>query len=236
MRKEQKRFSISGSNTSYGRGSVHKKKAAREGMSVCGKRFCLLLLCGMLFCGAGIGCGAARGKTADTEETVKESKKEEMQDMAGTTSGISGRIAVSNREEQEAADQTVHKLFDALEAGDSTAIRNLFSPYALVNAVDLEGKIQELIAYYPGADGGYTGASITTEDNDYGKKQHVLDIILTVTNKGQEYQIDICLQMRNDFDTSMEGVHLIEIIREEEKGADFIWKEKEDAPGVYVGE
>ena len=234
--KEQKRFSISGSNTSYERESVHKKKAAHEGIPVMGKRFWLLLLCGMIFCGSVTGCGVARGKTSHAEETPNETEKEESQDMENAKSGISGSIVVSSREEQEAADKTVHKLFDALEAGDEAAIRNLFSPYALENADDLEGKIQELIAYYPGADGGYTGASITTEDNDYGKKQHVLDIILTVTNKGQEYQIDICLQMRNDFEPSMEGVHLIEIIREEEKGADFIWKEKEDAPGVYVGE
>lgn len=234
--KEQRRFTISGRKAAHRRNSVYGKKAAREGIPVRGKRFWLLLLCGMLLCGSGTGCGADRGKTPHAEETVNETEKEEIQDMGDAKSGVSGSIVVSSREEQEAADQTVHKLFDALEAGDEAAIRNLFSPYALENAVDLEGKIQELIAYYPGADGGYTGASITTEDNDYGKKQHVLDIILTVTDKGQEYQIDICLQMRNDFDPSMEGVHLIEIIREEEKTADFIWKEKEDAPGVYVGE
>lgn len=234
--KEQKRFSISGNETLCGRKSMHEKRAAREGMWVCGKRFCLLLLCGMIFCGSVTGCGVARGKTSHAEETPNETEKEEIQDMENAKSGISGSIVVSSREEQEAADQIVHKLFDALEAGDETAIRNLFSPYALENAANLEGKIRELIAYYPGANGGYQGNAISREKKRGVKYMHVLDIILTVTNKGQEYQIDICLQMRNDFDLSMEGVHLIEIIREEEKGADFIWKDKEDAPGVYVGE
>ena len=140
------------------------------------------------------------------------------------------------REEQEAADRTAQELFKALEAGDEVAIRELFSPYARENAADLDGKIRELIAYYPGANGGYTGNSVSTESKRGNQFLHVLDITLTVTNDGQEYQIDICLQMRNDFEPSKEGVHLIEIIREEEKPEGFKWKEKEDAPGVYVAE
>lgn len=151
-------------------------------------------------------------------------------------STLSGRIAVSSQEEHDSAEKATQTLFWALENKDAETIRNMFSPYAQEHAVNLDEDIQRLIAYYPGADGGYTGASITTEDNDYGKKQHVLDIILTVTNKGQEYQIDICLQMRNDFEPSMEGVHLIEVIREEEMPSDFFWKESDDPPGIYVWE
>lgn len=201
-------------------------------MRVLGKRCGLLLICGMLSCGIGTGCSAAQ----ESKVNGKEKAEEEMQDMENAGSGITGMIVVGSREEQEAADRTAQELFKALEAGDEVAIRELFSPYARENAADLDGKIRELIAYYPGANGGYTGNSVSTESKRGNQFLHVLDITLTVTNDGQEYQIDICLQMRNDFEPSKEGVHLIEIIREEEKPEGFKWKEKEDAPGVYVAE
>ena len=203
-----------------------------EIMRVLGKRCSLLLICGMLFCGIGTGCGAAQESKINREENAKE----EMQDMENAGSGITGMIVVGSREEQEAADQTVQELFKALEAGDEKAIRELFSPYARENAADLDEKIRELIAYYPGANGGYTGNSVSTESKRGKQYLHVLDITLTVTNDGQEYQINICLQMKNDFEPSKKGVHSIEIIREEEKSENFKWKEKEDAPGVYVAE
>ena len=218
-----------------------------DSIHACGKRFSLLLLCGMLICSAGTGCGAAHGKTVDSEETVKEeavkeetvkeeTEKKETQDMGSAGSGISGTIVVGSREEQEAADQTVQKLFEALEAGDAAAIRELFSPYAQANAKDLDSKIREMIEYYPGADGGYTGTSGSSESKRGDKFLHILDIELMVTDKGKEYELVICLQMRNDFDPSMEGVHLIEIIKVEDEPADFKWKNEDDAPGVYVAE
>lgn len=156
--------------------------------------------------------------------------------MGSTNSGITGTIVVTTREEKEAADQVVQKLFNALEAEDEKAIRGLFSPFALENATDLDGKVRELIAYYPGADGGYDGVAISKESWDKGKYMHVLEIILTVTNEGQEYDLVICLQMENEFEPSKEGVHLIEIMKQEDEPAGFKWKTKDAAPGVYVAE
>lgn len=231
-----------------------------------GKGIGILLICAMLFLAAVPGCAAVRGKSKpaaekEAAENVKEAGKAETaknagkkkvsaketgkaeaegvnggQDMKNTEGKVSGFIAVTTREEQEAADRTAQTLFGALEAGDEAAIRGLFSPYALENAEQLEEKIRELLAYYPGADGGYQGVSISREHKDGSRYRHILNLTLTVKDKGQKYQINICLYMRDDFEPAREGVHLIEVIREEEKPADFKWKEEKDAPGVYVAE
>ena len=228
--KRLRQLTTSGSRTAYGTKPAHGKIALRR------KRLGLMLLCGMLLCGTATGCAKAQGKTAAKEETAQNTGTEETQDMGSTNSGITGTIVVTTREEKEAADQVVQKLFNALEAGDEKAIRGLFSPFALENATDLDGKIRELIAYYPGADGGYDGAAISKESRDKGKYMHVLEIILTVTNEGQEYDLVICLQMENEFEPSKEGVHLIEIMKQEDEPAGFKWKTKDAAPGVYVAE
>ena len=211
---------------------THGSRQPHNTIPVLGKKLGMLLLCSMLVCSAGTGCSSAHGKTKDTEETAKE----ETQDMGVGKSGVTGTIAVSGREEREAAEQVVEKLFRALEAGDEAAIRGLFSPYAIENAADLDGKIREMIDYYPGADGGYTGSCITTNDKDAGKIRQILDIALMVTDEGKDYELVICLQMRNDYEPSMEGVHLIEMIKVEEEPAGFQWKNEDDAPGVYVAE
>ena len=228
--KRPRQLTTSGSRTAHDTKMVHGKILLHR------KRFGLLLLCGILLCGSATGCAKAQGKTAEKEETAQETGTEEKQEMGSANSGITGTIAISDREENEAAEQVVNKLFDALEAGDEAAIKELFSPYAQENAVDLDGGIRKLIAYYPGADGGYTGSSRSSESNNFGKKQHDLNLTLTVTDKGQKYQIRICLIMRDDYDPSKEGVHLIEAIREEEKPSGFKWKMKDAVPGVYVGE
>ena len=137
---------------------THGSRQPHNTIPILGKKIGMLLLCSTLICSAGTGCGSAHGQTIDTEETAKE----ETQEMGVGKSTVTGTIAVSGREEREAAEQTVAKLFEALEAGDEAAIRGMFSPYALENAADLDGKIREMIAYYPGADGGYTGSCITT--------------------------------------------------------------------------
>lgn len=149
-------------------------------------------------------------------------------------SSLSGRIAASSREEHDAAEKATQTLFWALENKDAETIRDMFSPYAREHAANLDADIQRLIAYYPGADGEYEGAACVFEDNHYGVKEHSMDILLSVNDKGKEYRFNICLYLRNDNDTSKEGVYLIEVIREEEIPSDFFWKEPDDPPGIYV--
>ena len=151
-------------------------------------------------------------------------------------STLSGRIAVSSQEEHDAAEKATQTLFWALENKDAETIRNMLSPYAQEHAVNLDEDIQRLIAYYPGADGEYDGAACTFESKHYGVKEHSMDVLLSVNDEGIEYRYSICLYLRNDNDTSKEGVHLIEVIREEEMPSDFFWKESDDPPGIYVWE
>lgn len=149
-------------------------------------------------------------------------------------STLSGRIAASSREEYYAAEKATQTLFWALENKDAETIRNMFSPYAQEHAVNLDADIQRLIAYYPGADGEYEGAACTFESKRYGVKTHSMDVLLSVNDEGREYKYSICLYMRNDNDTSKEGVNIIEVIREEEIQSDFFWKEPDEPPGIYV--
>ena len=59
-------------------------------------------------------------------------------------------------------------------------------------------------------------------------------LILTVRNGDDTYKIGICLQMKNEFDPTREGVHLIEVLTADEIKSGIRWKEKDDEPGVYV--
>ena len=150
-----------------------------------------------------------------------------------TSSNITGVLTVSSREEKEYAKMVVDTLFNALENKDSQAIKGLFSQYAKDNTYDLDGKINKLISFYPGADGGYESSSISSEDNDYGTKSQALELVLTIKNQGSKYEIKIGMYIRNDFDSSKIGVHFIEVLVEENAPSYFKWKSIDDAPGIY---
>ena len=150
-----------------------------------------------------------------------------------TNSNITGVLTVSSREEKEYAKMVVDTLFNALEDKDSQAIKGLFSEYAKNNTYDLDGKINKLLRFYPGADGGYESSSISSEDNDYGTKSQALELVLTIKNQGSKYEIKIGMYIRNDFDSSKVGVHFIEVLVEENAPSSFKWKSIDDAPGIY---
>ena len=150
-----------------------------------------------------------------------------------TNSNVTGTITVSTKEEKEHAKMVVDTFFNALENKDSQAIKGLFSQYAKDNTYDLDGKINKLISFYPGADGGYESSSISSEDNDYGTKSQALELTLTIKNQGSKYEIKIGMYIRNDFDSSKIGVHLIEVLVEENAPSYFKWKSIDDAPGIY---
>jgi len=162
------------------------------------------------------------------------SREQDIQHQIQDECEVQGTVVVSSQEEQAAADRTVRTLFKALEDGDEQAIIGMFSDYGSKEAEDLEGRVRELIRYYPGADGGYEGVGVSTEEKDNGRYLHALDLILTVKNNNATYKLGICLQMKNEFDPSMEGVHLIEVLTEDKIKNGATWKTKDDRPGVYV--
>ena len=80
--------------------------------------------------------------------------------LVGSLSGCSlfqsrqDHVAETNRTEKEIADELMKKILDALETENADALKHLFSVYAQENAYDLDGKIQELMEFYPGSEGG----------------------------------------------------------------------------------
>ena len=150
-----------------------------------------------------------------------------------TSSNITGVLTVSSREEKEYAKMVVDTLFNALEEKNPQSIKGLFSEYAKDNTYDLDGKINKLLSFYAGADGGYESSSISSEDNDYGTKSQALELTLTIKNQDSKYEINIGMYIRNDLDSSKIGVHLIEVLVEEKAPSNFKWKSIDDAPGLY---
>ena len=110
----------------------------------------------------------------------------------------------------------------------------MFSQYALENAEDLDGKIEELMDFYPGCNGGFDGMYHTHESTDYGVQTKVLNATYTVTNDNQEYYLIFTVQLRNDEEPDKVGLHLIEVITEEVMPEGFKFKNHKSAPGIYV--
>lgn len=146
------------------------------------------------------------------------------------------RLEREARTEDEAKKVTADKLIKALENKDAASIRELFSPYALENSSDLDEKIQEMIDYYPGMDGKYECVGPSSRSSDYGTIVHIINPVIYAEKDGKKYEINICQYLRNDEDPSMEGVYLIEIIKEEDEWEGFKRMNEDDRPGVYVGE
>lgn len=149
------------------------------------------------------------------------------------------RISRLEREtatENEAAKSTVEKLIKALDDRDAASVREMFSPYALENSPDLDEKIREMFEYYPGMDEEYECINPSSRSSDYGTVVHIINPVIFAESGGERYDIIICRYLRNDEDPSMEGVHLVEIIKEKDKPEGFKRMNEDDMPGVYVGE
>ncbi len=140
----------------------------------------------------------------------------------------------TNRSEQEQADTKAKSITDALEAKDAESLKALFSTYAIENAKDLDEKIEELIEFYPGCNGGFEGGCSSRESSDYGVKTKVLNGVYTVTNDNQSYYLIFTIQSRNDKEPEKTGLHLIEVMTEEAMPEGFKWKNQKNDPGVYV--
>ena len=146
------------------------------------------------------------------------------------------RLERETETEDEAAKSTVEKLIKALDDMDATSVREMFSPYALENSPDLDKKIREMFKYYPGMDEEYEYINPSSRSSDYGTVVHIIKPVIFAESGGERCDIIICQYLRNDKDPSMEGVHLIEIIKEKDKPNGFKRMDEDDRPGVYIGE
>lgn len=171
-------------------------------------RYLVLSMAGCILFGNIFGCGAAGGRGGNPVET--------------------------DRSEEEIADELIQSVIDALEAEDSEALKGLFSEYALKNAHDLDEKIKELISFYPGSNGGYTGNVPSHRTSDYGEITYVITPAYKVINDEEMYEICITAYVENDTEPERVGVHIIQVMMQEAEPDGFKWKDEEDDPGIYV--
>lgn len=142
-----------------------------------------------------------------------------------------GKVAQS---EDKQSDAMMQSIIDALETQDKDALKALLSPYALEHAEDLDEKIEELMEFYPGSEGGFDGYNVSKKSANYGVISLMLDGVYDVSSNGEEYEVNFVMYPRNDEEPEKIGLYLIEVMTEEAKPEGFKWKNEEDAPGIYV--
>lgn len=136
------------------------------------------------------------------------------------------------REEQDMSDEMMQSIMDALEAQDAKALKELFSPYALEHAENIDKKIAELMEFYPGSNEGYEGNCSSMGGKHYSRL--ILYGTYDVMNDGQKYEVRFITMPHNDEEPDKEGLYLIEVMTEEAEPEGFKWRNEEDEPGIYV--
>ena len=157
--------------------------------------------------------------------------QERTNEPQSTSCNITGNILV-DRNEYDSAKYVIDSLFNALEAKDAKAIKELFSEHAKANASNLDEKIIELINFYPGAESGYKCNSQSHNSYNYGTKIHALDLVILVDSQSFPYRLVVSMCLKDDTDPSKIGVHLIEASIRTSNG--FYRRSYDDPPGVYV--
>ena len=146
-------------------------------------------------------------------------------------------FAPRRSEEDRKSDEMMQSIMDALDAEDADALKALFSPYAQEEISDLDEKIEELIEYYPGSEGGFEGDCILKRSSDYGVITLMLNGDYEVTyGDGQQYEVDFVTYPQNDEEPEKIGLYLIEVMTEEAKPEGFKWRNETDEPGIYIME
>ena len=146
-------------------------------------------------------------------------------------------FAPRRSEEDRKSDEMMQSIVDALDAEDADALKALFSPYAQEEISDLDEKIEELIEYYPGSEGGFEGDCILKRSSDYGVITLMLNGDYEVTyGDGQQYEVDFVTYPQNDEEPEKIGLYLIEVMTEDAKPEGFKWRNETDDPGIYIME
>lgn len=143
-------------------------------------------------------------------------------------------LAKKTRIYDEQSDAIMQSILDALEAQDIEALKELFSPYMLENTEDLEQKMEELMEFYPGSEGGVEGDCISSRGAHYGDIVLMLNGTYTISNKNEIYEVNFVAYPQNDEEPDKEGIYLIEVMTEDAEPQGFKWKNEEDAPGIYI--
>ncbi|WP_075720781.1 DUF5104 domain-containing protein [Roseburia sp. 499] len=137
------------------------------------------------------------------------------------------------REDEDMGEKMMQSIVDALEKQDKEALKELFSPYALEHAENLDEKSEKLLEFYQGSDSKREGELYSAEGGkNYGI--WILDSGYTLENDGQEYQVRVITIPKYDEEPDKVGLYLIEVMTEEAKPEGFKWRNEDDEPGIYV--
>ncbi len=139
-----------------------------------------------------------------------------------------------SQSDKENANVVMDSLIEALEKRDVESVKELFSKYALENSEDLDGKIEELMDYYPGYDGEYEVTVSTSQGSDYGVGWYVLYAHYHLTKDDKPYEIMLTILSREDREPDKIGLYSIQVMESEEWPEGFKWREEDDDPGVFV--
>lgn len=136
--------------------------------------------------------------------------------------------------DQVQSDKLMKSIIEALEDKDEKALKELFSKYAIENTDNLDEKIEELIEFYPGSDGGYTGNATMHKTAEYGDIIKVISTHYKVKDSSQNYKMTITTYVENDIDSDKIGLYSIEVLIPDADYDGFKWRDEEDAPGIYI--
>lgn len=136
--------------------------------------------------------------------------------------------------DKEKANVVMDSLTEALDKRDVESVKELFSKYALENSDNLDGKIEELMDYYPGYDGEYEVTVSSMEHMDRGVGWHALYAMYDLSKGEQSYEIMLTILSREDREPDKIGLYSIQVMTDEAAPEGFKWREENDAPGVFV--
>lgn len=140
----------------------------------------------------------------------------------------------NKKTDKQQSDEMMNLVIQALENKNSQALKDLFSEYAKENTYDLDEKISELMEFYPGYEGEYTGNIRVHETTDRGVKIKAIHTPYKMKYGEIEYEISITFYVQNDVDKSKMGLYMIEVLEPEAEPNGFKWKDEEDEPGIYI--
>lgn len=136
--------------------------------------------------------------------------------------------------DQMKSDKLMRSIIEDLENKDEKALKKLFSKYAIENIEDLDEKIEELIEFYSGSDGGYTGNAAVHKTAERGEIVKVISTHYKVKDSKQDYKMTITTYVENDIDSDKIGLYSIEILTPDADYDGFKWKDEQDIPGIYI--
>lgn len=198
----------------------------------------LTVLCCMVLCLAQVtACDrkALEEQAGELAQTAKDAAKEKVDAyLESCTESGEGRPTLED--EPEIYSQVVDEFFAAVDAGDKEKILGQFAPNVRKHDKDLEEKLDELLAFYPGPtdlcdreEGSPMMGSYTI---DYGKYQCKIIDWFPVVSNGINYYCQLSYIYWDDKNPDNVGIEYVDMVSEKVICSEpFKWPEE---PGIFV--